>query len=930
MPIDLSAAIASAATPTATALGPKWFHPDLTGNGKGIGLVNARLTPVNQPKPVLAQVDTHNHGKIEIDSDHSARIIPVGIVPESTTAQDWVQDTGRGLLEIESLVPDVKVFLGITPQTGILHYDRDVMGNASRKLLFRYRLELYITPVTIPLVEGSPVRARWMTSGAGVPVAGLLTEPVSLTTFASTEIRARVDDLLDACPVAINLDLKALEHWLDNYSLFDQLSELARLWNEPTVGELLSAHLNSLMLSNVAAAGASARYWENHNVPLEAYGTVNAGLLGSDADQSFVRHQNLNLLMYATLNDLVAVKSQLPVPPMCTQPKGPRASDEQWAATTSVEPLTLVAAGAGSGKTTVIMARIAYLQSIGIDLSDVLVLSFTNAAASNIVDRNPGVKSLTIAAMILDIYGANHPTHRISAIDTIVNSLRIFPCPNPGLDERFAQVLKGVEASAQSRNRASAPMVDLASFVQENLDWVLDRLDTISQTCLELTMIISYLTRDTSVIPPTVVTEYLIVDEVQDTSLFEFAFLMTFAREQRANLFIVGDPSQTLYEFRGTDPRALMILANNPDFVNFALNTNYRSNQQILDFANVQLNGLETNHGLDIQLRSNQLASGSEAEFLRAVQLRTVYTRSEQQFTKDLAAYTDSVVVPYVEACLGRGEQVAVIAPTRRMGSIMEMRLKDQFPNARLDNITSARRVPNQIFSRFIRKQWNDVVAIGPTSASLAIVKLISTGAHLYGPRWGDTQAKAKALQEFLSKWWIDQAPIINALVAHQQAGAFTEAEFFNRLRDLLLDYEIAVNAAAQVALQLRNQLRKQMPGQPDIVVSTIHGVKGLEFDNVVVVNNEADNLVQSQKRLAYVALTRAKVSELILAFRTTKSSLLADAHHVLAKLYWRQDVLEARRAAGIDVDLLTEDELNDLFEDAEKTREVVDVEVAA
>ena len=120
------------------------------------------------------------------------------------------------------------------------------------------------------------------------------------------------------------------------------------------------------------------------------------------------------------------------------------------------------------------------------------------------------------------------------------------------------------------------------------------------------------------------------------------------------------------------------------------------------------------------------------------------------------------------------------------------------------------------------------------------------------------------------------------------------------------------------------------MPGQPDIVVSTIHGVKGLEFENVVVVNNEAGNLVQSQKRLAYVALTRAKVSELILAFRTTKSSLLADAHHVLAKLYWRQDVLEARRAAGIDVDLLTEDELNDLFEDAEKTREVVDVEVAA
>lgn len=924
MPIDLTNI--PAATAAASAVNPKWFHDDLTGNGRGVGLINQRLTPTSQPDVPSSTVWCNSHERIEIDADHTMRMIPIGIIPTvNHSGGSWIMDTGRELLDIKTKQAGVKVALGVTPQTALIHYNRDPFGKASRRLSFLYRLELYVVPAAYALTPADPIEAVLL--GQRTNTAS----PMVIVRYAANNVRAEIDTMLDRCPVPIAPHLQELEDWLEGYSVFDQLCALAERWTDAATGDLLSMHLNSLMTTNVIAAEASARYLENYNLPLDAYGTINAQLIGTADNQDRVRHQNLNLLMYATLNDLIAVKDQLPVPPSCTVPRPPRASDEQWAATTSEAPLSLVAAGAGSGKTTTILARIVYLQQMGIDLSKVMVLSFTNAAAQNVLERNHGVKSLTIAAMILNIYQANHPEHRLSTIDTICNSLKIFPdTAYQDLDQQLAFALRQVDGSANSRQRASAPMVDLATFISNNTGWVINRLDTIGQTCLELTMIISYLTRDSIVIPPEVATEYLIVDEVQDTSLFEFAYLMTFAREQRANLFMVGDPSQTLYEFRGTDPRALMILATNDDFVNYALNTNYRSNQQILDFANIQLGELDTNQGLGIQLRSNLLLNSSEAAFKESVQLRTIFERTEREFVKSLARYTESIVRPYVEACLDRGEQVAVIAPTRAMGTIMETRLAALFPKARIDNITSARRVTNQTFSRFINHQWQDVVAIGPTSASLAIVKLIGANLHLYGPRWGDDAAKSKVLTEFLSKWWLDQSPMINALVAATVSGQISSDSFFDRLRDLLLQYEIQVNAAAQAALQVRNQTRKQMPGKPDIVVSTIHGVKGLEFDNVVVINNEAHNLVQTTKRMAYVALTRAKKTELVIAFRTTKNSMLRDAHEALAKLYWQQDYLESARTNGVPVDTMSEDEIVALLEDAAKDREEHDTEISA
>ena len=105
-------------------------------------------------------------------------------------------------------------------------------------------------------------------------------------------------------------------------------------------------------------------------------------------------------------------------------------SQEQRAAIESTSPLTLVQSGAGTGKSTVILGRIDHMIANGVDPNDITVLSFTNAAANHITDLKPSVHSMTIASMLHTIYSSNYPTHQLSSLSTIINSLDIYFNPN--------------------------------------------------------------------------------------------------------------------------------------------------------------------------------------------------------------------------------------------------------------------------------------------------------------------------------------------------------------------------------------------------------------------------------------------------------------------------------------------------------------------
>ena len=83
---------------------------------------------------------------------------------------------------------------------------------------------------------------------------------------------------------------------------------------------------------------------------------------------------------------------------------------------------------------------------------------------------------------------------------------------------------------------------------------------------------------------------HLLLDEAQDTDEEQFDFLINKIKPE--NYFLVGDPRQTIYSWRGVDPDALFKLSMQNDVKTYTLNKNYRNGEKILYFAKNIINKL--------------------------------------------------------------------------------------------------------------------------------------------------------------------------------------------------------------------------------------------------------------------------------------------------------------------------------------------------
>jgi DNA helicase-2/ATP-dependent DNA helicase PcrA len=166
---------------------------------------------------------------------------------------------------------------------------------------------------------------------------------------------------------------------------------------------------------------------------------------------------NTHLLLQDTMENLKQIQFQsLPDPSNIANYQAPDfswCSKEQLEAIMSDKPLNLVQAGAGTGKSTTIKARIEHLLSLGVKANDILVLSFTNAAAENMKAKAPNIQSMTIAKMIDTIYSLNHPTHKLASAAsrkgegaTFTNSLALYFDTNP-----LAKTLKPLRTFTATR-----------------------------------------------------------------------------------------------------------------------------------------------------------------------------------------------------------------------------------------------------------------------------------------------------------------------------------------------------------------------------------------------------------------------------------------------------------------------------------------------
>ena len=900
---------------------PKFFDKDLTGNGKKIGILNEMVNPkyLNDVDEYARHPERYyvlcNRGKQKITNDNVTTLnIPLfllsqdayGRIQDRKIPNPLSYDYGKKIGTINDNGKEIEIRWFIEPHAIRIRKETDANGVKTTPFII-YRTELWFenkqstdkafqallpalpntldyclnTNTSVVITDFTSNPKAWITNAMNIASRSMVNNFIQLQTQIDDYIN--MYDLYDAvCNCAAMWQTKAdeilcmfIKQSADNLR-YTINGNRAQNKPEEEINRIIRQILKTELIPIV-------KYLETYNIPLELYRNI-YNAIKTEYDEPIANElckNNLNLLLSDTLNSLQNNKSQIISVPTPQAPitLAPHYSKEQQDAIKTEEPLVIVQAGAGTGKSTVILERIQYLIQCGVNPEDIMVLSFTNAAADNIKAKNPNIHSMTIASMIHTIYGENFKTHELSTEETVINTLRIF-FHNDDVASELCQHLYNV------KNNNNTSFIALNNFVEEHYDKVIEMLDIIRQTTLTLEIIICYQKIKELIEPKSVSSKYLIIDEVQDNSIFEFIYTLRYIEKHKESLYIVGDASQTLYEFRSSNPRALNVLEGSGVFATYKLQTNYRSNQEILNFANATLRDIEANQYAKIQLQANSLTPVTKQSFQDAVTLQHERIKRQSEINDIIANSFAKEIHTYVSDKLSKGEQVAFLAYSRRHVKLMQELLQKTYPSAKIVNLVPEKAYTTTTFSRFIRIFWKEMSFAQHTNIISDIAQKITLNLDRLIPYASD---KALApTQRLIGDWMAENNTNFNTWIQQANCGIITNEQLLDNIRDSMLAFETKQNHIRQTLTSQKNQTAKANndAANADIILSTIHSAKGLEFPHVVVLYHAENQMEEDRKRMYYVAFTRAMKSEYILAYSNlAQPNIEIEYNHIIKSL---------------------------------------------
>src|SRR3954451_21903308 len=293
-------------------------------------------------------------------------------------------------------------------------------------------------------------------------------------------------------------------------------------------------------------------------------------------------------------------------------------NEQQLAAVTASPGPLLVIAGAGSGKTRTLTYRVAYLLENGIDPRNILLLTFTNKAARQMLERVAsrlpvdasglwGGTFHSIGNRMLRRHGSSlgytsgfsimDPEDQKDLINTVVS--------NAGIDPKEIRFPKG-DVLAEIFSFAINTERPMEELLAEKFPYFLPLLDKIKDVharyekkkkatnsmdfddLLEKTLrmlkqneeIAGFYRRQF---------QFLLVDEYQDTNKIQADLIDTLARDHK-NVMVVGDDAQSIYSWRGANFQNILEFPQRyPAAQVFKIEMNYRSVPEILAVANAAI-----------------------------------------------------------------------------------------------------------------------------------------------------------------------------------------------------------------------------------------------------------------------------------------------------------------------------------------------------
>lgn len=564
-------------------------------------------------------------------------------------------------------------------------------------------------------------------------------------------------------------------------------------------------------------------------------------------------------------------------------------SPEQEAIILTTEPYCVGIAGAGSGKSHTLLGRLAYLRQNGVDFKHVLVTSFTNTAAKNIITRfQGGINSLTNANLFHKIYQRNFD-HELTNDLTIGNILEMMSgtsklmTSNSTINDTRLSLASLIKKSVNNGFQKVDPRKiteDLIALINEHLDDTIKILDSVKQTSLLLEpIIINALMQNQAMIHYPAELQnlnFIITDESQDTSAFEYVLLLQLAQINDAQIMIIGDANQTLYEFRNANPDFLNALERSDAFKTYTMSTNYRSEQSVLTMANQFLDVLKTNATAKLQLHANKYTNVDEASFKSDIQLQNLILEPGSKKAIDLKTeliqnltkrqdFTDWVIDQYHNK-----NQIAVMAyrnaDTKAIGEAVSQILNTQLGiTATVGYTRQPTPRPNTWLSQMLSETHDAKLTSKLKSGHVTVGDVEQS-------LMGRLQALAnrrKYNQGIINQWAIEKVHELlsrssfKANLKDLNAHRISPSRFNGFINLWLIKAETTKNNVSRLMQDTQSTDWQDC----DIVISTIHSAKGLEFDSVICYFDETMRSATTQEnlRLYGVALTRAKEKELIL-----------------------------------------------------------------
>ncbi len=612
-------------------------------------------------------------------------------------------------------------------------------------------------------------------------------------------------------------------------------------------------------------------------------------------------------------------------------------NSEQFKAASKIDGPLLIIAGAGSGKTRMITYRIAAMLESGIDEKNILALTFTNKAATEMSDRikeitKKKLKNLTATTfhsfglILLKKYihhlGYHNNFSLYDANDNqalIKNSIISLGYQLADYNvNTFSQLFSDIKTGRTYFGEKESAVKDIYN------EWILSQkaYNVVDFDDLILLPIKIFEKK------PFVLEEiqeryrYILVDEFQDTSLLQYKMISMIAKKYR-NIAVVGDDDQSIYSWRGANYENILNFEKDfPERTEFFLEQNYRSSKTILEAANAVIKHNEErkekalwtdkDEGAEIYLKSHE-SGEDEAKYIALDIKSRIRNTSAKYGSFGILVRTNSLIREIENSLLEEGIPHKISGgqsffdrrEIRDILCYLKVLVNDKDDVSLLRIINTPRRHIGRVTVEKIRKHADEkYCTLFEAMSEIRSYEDVSE----------KTKKSITAFIAQIQKWRsLDKiSTLVDTIINDISYRNMLIEEFPDKPK--LIEYKMSgINILA-------DRIRKYLERNPDaslgdylnltalvndndedddekVNLMTMHASKGLEFDIVYIAGLEDDIIpskrsleeneenIAEERRLFYVAITRAR-KELILNYARRRTNSMGEIRSALASRF--------------------------------------------